>query len=91
VLTHVGLLGLGDAAPVRLTGMLRAGVIDLATPPATTTARPPGRLDLALALVLGRDGAEQDRLHVAVLGEAVERLLQHSQLLGLAAARRRPA
>jgi hypothetical protein len=44
-----------------------------------------------LALVLGRDGAEQDRPHVAVLGQAVEGFLQHGQLLGPAAARRGPA
>ena len=91
VLAHIGLLGLGDAAAVRLAGVLGAGVIDLAMPAATTTARPPGRRGLAPTLVLGRDGAEQDRLHVVVLGEAVEGFLQHGQLLRPTAARRRPA
>jgi hypothetical protein len=35
---------------------------------ATATALPPGCLGLAPTLMLGRNGAEQHRLHVPVLG-----------------------
>jgi class 3 adenylate cyclase len=74
---------------MRLAGVLRTGVLHLATPTATTVAAA-GAPGAALSLALGRDGAEQDRLHVAVLGQTVEGFPEHSQLLWVVATRRGP-
>jgi hypothetical protein len=41
--------------------------------------------------MVGRNGAEQHRLHVPVLRQAIEGFLRHGQLWGPAAARRGPA
>jgi hypothetical protein len=87
VFTDDLLLGLRDAAAVRLAGVLEGAVID---PGPWATAPPPlasaGSLLLAVALMLDRYGQQQDGTHVVALGQGVKLLLQDGQLLRLAGA-----